>query len=367
MKAFDHAIIARLQRDSESERLALSRALEFEERAAEMLFSETSREPSRSILYRSAASIALNCRDFRKAEKLITRGLGGDPPPEIADELRDLLENVYFERHLNTRGVHLADREIQLSLAGDAVGFGKIESEIFVSKLKTFESLLYRNAERRLRMPYRESAGAPKLVKKDFEVFLSTPRAASFAVSLQIGQHGEQNRLEFDTLVDDVISDVMAGLKAVEEDDPQTLKNIVHDKKYYRNFVGLARQLAPEKNRISQVGFTYQSGSGEGRVALRRLRSEISMSQYVASASGKSATRERIRITGSLKFADEITAKRPRIKVIDEQGEEHTVIVPVGMMSDIVRPLWAQQVVISGWVERKQRSSTITLDDIERA
>jgi hypothetical protein len=48
-------------------------------------------------LHRSAAALALECGVLREAERLIAAALSGDPPNEIAEELRDLLEQVYFE------------------------------------------------------------------------------------------------------------------------------------------------------------------------------------------------------------------------------------------------------------------------------
>lgn len=62
-----------------------------ETQAAEMLKDELGIEPSRSVLYRSAASMAISCEEYRHAEKLIATALMGNPPEEIAEELRDLL------------------------------------------------------------------------------------------------------------------------------------------------------------------------------------------------------------------------------------------------------------------------------------
>ena len=47
--------------------------------------------------YRSAASLALQCQQFREAERLIATALSGNPPVEIAEELRELLEKRYFQ------------------------------------------------------------------------------------------------------------------------------------------------------------------------------------------------------------------------------------------------------------------------------
>jgi hypothetical protein len=52
-----------------------------------------------SVLHRSAASLAVECCQLREAERLIGRALAGNPPPDIADELRDLLlDAVYSQR-----------------------------------------------------------------------------------------------------------------------------------------------------------------------------------------------------------------------------------------------------------------------------
>ena len=81
---------------------ALNRqAFEKEREAANSLADRPDLEPTRSILHRSAASLALLCNEIREAERLITFALSEDPPAEIAEELRDLLKNVYFHRHLN--------------------------------------------------------------------------------------------------------------------------------------------------------------------------------------------------------------------------------------------------------------------------
>ena len=123
-------------------------AFERERQAAERLDASLEMEPTRSVLFRSAASLALDCGDSRAAEKLIVRGLAGDPPPEIATELRDLLEQVNFQRHLDLRGVVLGPQEFQMSITGRAVGLGVADSEVLVSRVQDIDKLVYRTAER---------------------------------------------------------------------------------------------------------------------------------------------------------------------------------------------------------------------------
>ena len=52
-------------------------------------------EPGLSVLFHSAASLALQCSRLREGEQSIARALSGNPHPEIASELRELLQQIY--------------------------------------------------------------------------------------------------------------------------------------------------------------------------------------------------------------------------------------------------------------------------------
>ena len=69
-------------------------AFEFEKAAAMLLVNEYSQEPTRSVLFRSAACLMLNLPyptddHFRQSERMVAFGLSGNPPEEIAEELRE--------------------------------------------------------------------------------------------------------------------------------------------------------------------------------------------------------------------------------------------------------------------------------------
>jgi len=70
------------------------RALEIEVQAAELVPLSIESEPTRSILYLSAASLAYNAQEYEHADRLLERGLSGHPPDEIEAELRKLREDV---------------------------------------------------------------------------------------------------------------------------------------------------------------------------------------------------------------------------------------------------------------------------------
>ena len=68
-------------------------AYEKEKEAAQLLKDEDI-EPTRSILYRSAATLAFRCEMRQEAKRLIYQALAGNSPDDIEEELNDLLGKV---------------------------------------------------------------------------------------------------------------------------------------------------------------------------------------------------------------------------------------------------------------------------------
>jgi len=98
MRLVDQASELRRRGEEEEANTRLRQALEQERRAAELAAPDLTLEPTRSVLHRSAATLACQCGEYREAERLITTALSGTPPETIAEELRDLLLQVYFEQ-----------------------------------------------------------------------------------------------------------------------------------------------------------------------------------------------------------------------------------------------------------------------------
>ena len=121
-KAMELAALADLQKVQENKDKSFSlfeEAFYLERKAAMTAYDDNVGEPTVSVLLRNAASLAVNCKKLRDAEKLIALALSGEPPLEIAEELRNLLENVNFHRHLEVKGTELSDDEVQLAVAGN--------------------------------------------------------------------------------------------------------------------------------------------------------------------------------------------------------------------------------------------------------
>ncbi|MEO0648977.1 MAG: hypothetical protein AAFZ17_22960 [Cyanobacteria bacterium J06650_10] len=91
----------------------LRQALALESEAAQMIADDLMDEPTRSVLHRSAASLAIECGELQAAEKLIARALSGTPPVEIEEELKDLFLQINVRNYLHRQGVELTESQLQ--------------------------------------------------------------------------------------------------------------------------------------------------------------------------------------------------------------------------------------------------------------
>lgn len=91
MDLADQAVTAQRRKARDEATQLFKQAFERERAAAVIFVNDFDAEPTRSVLLRSAASLALDCQEYREAERLIAAALWGNPPAELYDELRELL------------------------------------------------------------------------------------------------------------------------------------------------------------------------------------------------------------------------------------------------------------------------------------
>lgn len=94
MELFEAAVVARRAEDEARMTTLLTEALHFESAAADSVADDYALEPTRSVLHRSAASIALQTFDTQTARRYVEAGLKGKPPGEIKRELQTLSEQI---------------------------------------------------------------------------------------------------------------------------------------------------------------------------------------------------------------------------------------------------------------------------------
>lgn len=360
MQLADLGHAARREGKPEIAREHFAKAYRLERAAAEQLFTRLDAEPSRSILLRSAATLAVEANQFVDAEQMVCTALAGQPPVEIAEELRDLFEQINFRRHLSLGGITLTDRELQMSIAGPGVGFGIAPIDAVIERIEHAQALMYRFTERKLGRDYRDKGAPSKDIREAVSLFMAIPRAASYAVALVVG--GKQETLPNMSIGESVIDEVIECLDLFARDEEDALREKIPSEEYLINFRGLAKAIAPDGEEIQTVGFTALRAGEEKTVALRPVRRAGPVAPSSAAAPHKATEKPEATVTGTLLFADAMEHKQNLIKLVDEAGVKHSIVVPPGMMDDIVRPLWDYRVTVSGPLRRGR----ILLTDISK-
>ena len=139
MEFYDEGFFARREDKKSLAKEKFRKALELEIQAAETLKDKLDIEPSRSVLYRSAASMAMSCEEYRQAEKLIATALAGNPPEEIAEELRDLLEEVNLRKKSKKKSKQIEHAKLMFADEIFEVSGFQIGEKIYLRELSKLE------------------------------------------------------------------------------------------------------------------------------------------------------------------------------------------------------------------------------------
>lgn len=343
----------------------------FEKEQMVALAGKDKAEPLRSILLRSAATLAYRCNKLEESARLIHLALSGNPPSDLKFELNELIQKISFDQHLSLRGITLSEKELQLSLAGSQVAPGFIESECFIDRFKALKTLIHRTVARLSELPFSEGDPLDGLAHS-YDVFMSVPRSQSYAITLRLGAPvgvPAQPSLPYSSFVnsDKVIDEVGDCIELFSKEDDIGLAKRIPDPAYYRSFVGLAKRISPDEKKVNTVGITVLHDGEERRIAIQKPGSKVEISMDIelvgTNQKRKKRTRETVEIIGFLKQADSV-AKTNTIRIQDEDsGETTKILVPQGMMDDIVRPRWNTRVKVLG----VKCGKNITLKDIDSA
>lgn len=348
-------------------------ALEIEERAAFMLPPQKDSEPSRSIIFRSAASLALNSGEYEKADWLVANGLAGFPPIEISEELKILYEEINFQRHLSAKGIVLSDKNWLMTIYGNATSYGKASADLLLTRVDKLSALYYRTVERLLKLPYRTNGSIRKDLKEKFGLYIDAFAPASFGISFHVGK--PTNQLELDISSDftedyinpeDVVDEVMACFQIFEMNQPEELKERISDEIYYENFVGLTKLIAPDGDRIKMVGFSINRSGEDRPVALKQSQNQIRDS-FAPPEQSEQLDRKYIKkeFRGILMHAHSPMKRKHgvvKLQVLDEgKSSQIQIMVPIAIMKDVVQPFYEEEVR----VQVTEKEDKFYLDEIE--
>lgn len=323
------------------------------------LFSNN--EPTRSILFKSAAYLANNAELYDFARKAVHNALAGDPPQSVSDELYELLDELSFRKHLLIKGVVLGSDEIQVSLSGPGVDRGLVQYNEMSSRVEIVTRMVTRTAERMQGRDFRTSGRSHNMV--NYQPYLSIARAQSYAFTLRFAKpaNTQMSIPGFETSA--VVPNLLRYVSLIESRNIDSIRAEIRNINYLSNFIALAKELAPDGRSISTVGFSYDGPDGIIDCPLRTTKSEITR---LFSRFGE--TKER---------PDDITSKIGRLSLADSdkgllkftpdgaRSEPYEIRVSRAL-DDVVRLYWGQKVDVT-LTRKKGTKSLYTLLEISQA
>ena len=225
-------------------------AFELEKEAALMIKSEDS-EPTRSVLHRSAASLAFRCKKYREAEWLISRALSGNPPGEILNELRRLNRKVYFQLRLEEKELSLSDQEFSMNLDGNQIIEGLAPVDLITQRITKLKNIFWNTIRNEKGLPF----GSKSLMKdQTYTLWVSALEPGSIDVILKLGVSGQMSLSNMGGF-DSIFNKVMTNFHLLNKGEYDQLLEHITNEDYYSNFVALAKEIAPDGDNVVTVNF----------------------------------------------------------------------------------------------------------------
>lgn len=337
MQWAEKAMVARRQNDKVLVIDYSEKAFRLEAEAAALIPNEKASEPTRSILYCSAASLAFEAKCFKDAERLAIQGLAGFPSQRIETELKTIYEKVSFESHLSLNNIEINDEDFQLTLQGHAVANGFIIYEYFKGRFEALQSLIERTTQRLMNAPYKK--GSIKKELKPFTTGISVARAGSYAVTIKLAC--EKQQFQLFVTPEQVISEIILCINAINESCEDSLKNRIEDGAYYNHLISMTKRLAPDGEQITGVGLT----SRKSKVGLIRKDSEIPFPSTMEPTKEQSI--EIIsNLVGTLDLAS-AKPNKPEYLELTTENRNYRLCADEGL-DEFVRSYYKQRVTVSG-------------------
>ena len=347
------ALVARNQGDFDRARELAAEAFELEVSAASLIPEGPESEPTRSIFFQSAASLAYQAENLEEAIRSIAKGLAGYPPARIKKELMELYDEITLQSFLLLQDEQLSEESLNITLRGNAIGWGTIIYNEFERRLKTTKTLIDRTIHRLMKKKYQKAGRISREVKK-FEPILCAPTPGSFNITFKFSSPiGTQLNLFFNAK--DIVDEIIKGIDLINQSRLDLLEKEIGDSAYFRNFVSHVKELAPDGDKVKFVAFT----SKRKKVIFKQKKDAITLP-----ISEELVTEQvPVEIEGILDYA--IARKEEAIGLTTKDQRHYTIIVQEGL-EDLVRSYFKQWVKISG-IQDPQQKNKIYLADINLA
>ena len=299
-------------------------ALELELKAIQALEQQEFHALTYSVVHRSAASVALESGDFALAEQLASKAIARGADPAIIQDLRIIARRAFTNQDLQQHGIQLRNNDIQMSLDGPAIiDDGMIPWSEWHGRIRTAIGLMNKIVKDAVFKP---------------PIFISRPRAGSFAVSIRLGSPVIDSDA-FDGMdpVPAYIDKFMNSMNAVNQLDLQFLESRFQNPEDRKSFLNTARRIAPDGKRVENVNFTQTKPTNETRtVAITKTTSTLPKPTEL----NVEDPRDNETVTGRLLFADGRDEDKSQIRVVAANGDIRIDVPEDKNIYGIVDEMW---------------------------
>ena len=318
-------LTAEMQPVGEQNNLELfQQALKLELKAIEALEQQDFHRLTYSVIHRSAASVALESGDFELAEMLVAKAIARGADPSVVHDLRKISMHAITNQNLQKHGVQLRNNDIQMSLDGPAIiADGMIPWSEWQGRIRTAIGLINKIVKDAVFKP---------------PIFISRPRAGSFAVSLRLGSPVDfSDAFQGMDPVTAYIDKFMNSMSAVNQLDLQFLQTQFQDPDDRKSFLNTARRIAPDGKRVEYVHFTQTKPTKMIRtVAITKTTATLPRPAELKVED----PRDKETVTGRLLFADGRDEDKSQIRIVAANGDVRIDVPEDRNIYGIVDEMW---------------------------
>lgn len=249
-----------------------SEAYVFEQRASAVAVCEHVGEPSETVLIKSVAFLAFDAKLFDESEKMAKWALSRNLPKGMVEEMKELLKNIRAARLLRVK-IPFNNNEILIRLAGRGETQKKARKDDIEDRVKIITRMIARTAELQKNIPYRQSGQPSKDIKEICAYNHSIERKTNHAVMVRLDQIGTASITpEKQVQVSEILDNIATNLSLVNQGNLPVLYERIQDPSYFKNFLILAKEFAPDGNKVEYVKFTYINDGKKDPVRLTRQK-----------------------------------------------------------------------------------------------
>lgn len=336
MKVAQDAMIAKQVGSADLAKKLYGEAFLIEKKAAFKVPKERKSEPTRSIIFRSAASLAFQAGELSEAIRMIGEAFTGYPNKRTFNELNILHEEVKLAIYNRDNYFYASPDQFTFHLTGNAVSYGSIYYKEFLERIDALQKSLRKTASRLTDVPFDS--------RKEFLVpTLHSPTPGSFSIKISLSVKHDTNG-QVDLVLKDpttIIQEFVTCIKLVQDGEDEVLFDRIVDEDYRTHFLSQVKKIAPDGDKITSVDFIMNNKM----ISLRRLSNTIPLGRQSLQSLEDDLLIENIEVTGILDYAS--SRSGDTIGITDVDKKRYNIKIEDGI-EDYVRSYYKRKVCIEG-------------------